>query len=116
MTAQEAMCRLMKVPCAKLSHTVIPLYIHGEKPEPTVMFTEGEEEAALPAAEKSLLEERKSELNAYFKLCSDRNEKDSWLEVQGKMQGPPAKELRFEQIPLYYIWKKVGCLRCLGQT
>ena len=108
MTAAEGMCRLMSVPCAKLSHTVLPLYVHGEKDGPTVTFTEGEEEGARTAAENSLLEGRKSELTAYFKLCADPNESDSWLGVPNKMQGDAAKNLRYEQIPLFYIWKKVS--------
>lgn len=107
MSAIEAMCRLEQVPVTKLSHTVLPLYIHAEKDGPIITFNEGEEENALEQA-KRMGTERKSTLTAYFKLCADPNEKNSWLGKKDKLQGPAAIELRFEQIPYYYIWKKVG--------
>jgi len=108
MSAPEATCRLFGVPVVKLSHNILPLYIHSEEEGPTVTFTEGEEEAALGAAERSMQEGRKSTLTAYFKLCADPDEERAWKDVEGKKQGPPARELRYDQIPFYYIWVKVG--------
>jgi hypothetical protein len=107
-TGTEAATRMYQVPVVMSSHTVIPLYIHNEKEEPTVTFTEGEEEEARDRAEASLARGYESKLMSYFKLCSNPNEAASWKDKTGKKQGLAAADLLFTEIPTYYIWKNVS--------
>jgi hypothetical protein len=108
MSAIEALCRIYQVPVVGLSHTVIPLYFHGPNEEPDITFTEGEEDEARDLAERLAGTERRSMLTAYFNKCADRNETRSWLNIRSKKQGKAATDLRFDEFPLYYIWKKVS--------
>jgi len=108
MGAVEAVCRIYGVPTTKLSHSVLTLYVHGEKDGPHITFTEGEEESARGRAEASLRAGRRSMLTAYFERCADPDEEREWRDIPRFKQGPAAKDLLYEEFPEHYVWHAVS--------